>query len=131
MRCLVVASLVSLSLLTLGACSGQGPQRIGASPSWRGDSRGSAGAGRGPVVSAVFARVTAPAARYNDEPLSAPHSELGDAVTSAVRDAALSVGLPVPLPDPRLFRACAELADLVLRNGMVGYPVIEFAVQRQ
>jgi uncharacterized protein YkwD len=79
----------------------------------------------------VFAPVTAPAARYNDAQLPAPHSELGDAVTSAVRDAALSAGLPVPLPDPRLFRACAELAGLVLQQGMVGYPVIEFALQRQ
>jgi uncharacterized protein YkwD len=82
-------------------------------------------------VPAVFVPGTASAARYNDAPLPVPHSELGDAVTSAVRDAALSAGLPVPLPDARLFRACAELADLVLRNGMVGYPVIEFALQRQ
>jgi uncharacterized protein YkwD len=135
MRCLVVASLVasivaSLAASTvLGGCSGQGPQRIGASPSWRGEGRGSA-----VVVAAapaVFAPVTAPAARYNDAQPPAPHSELGDAVTSAVRDAAVSAGLPVPVPDARLFRACAELAGLVLRNGMVGYPVIEFALQRE
>jgi uncharacterized protein YkwD len=129
MRCLMVASLASLASIPLAACSGQGPQRIGASPSWRGASRGSAGPA--PVVSAVFAPVTAPAARYNDAPLPAPHTELGDAVTSAVRDAARSAGLQVPQPDARLFRACAELAELVVRNGMIGYPVIEFALQRQ
>jgi uncharacterized protein YkwD len=132
MRCLVVASTVaSMMSIVLGACTGQGPQRIGASPSWRGDGRGSALPSPAPAAPAVFAPVGAPAARYNDPRSPAPHSELGDAVTAAVRDVALSAGLPVPLPDARLFRACAELADLVVQQGMVGYPVIEFALQRQ
>ncbi|HEX3762286.1 MAG TPA: CAP domain-containing protein [Kofleriaceae bacterium] len=131
MRSPVVASIASIALasITLAACTGQGPQWIGASPSWRGEARGSAGAAI--AAPAVFSPVSAPAARYNEGQTAAPHTELGDAVIAAVRDAALAARLPVPLPDARLFRACAELADLVLQQGMVGYPVIEFALQRQ
>src|SRR4051812_1274866 len=100
MRGLVVA------LLVLAACPGQGPQRLGTSPSWRG------GQGRvaqvGPVT---FAPSSEPAARYNEVAPPVPPSALGDAMTAAVRDAATAAGLPVPRPDARLFRACAELAD--------------------
>lgn len=112
-------------LLICAACPGAGRQRLGASPSWRGSS------GRVTTVGPVtFAPSSEPAARYNETPPPPPRSALGDAVTAAVRDAALTAGLPVPQPDARLFRACSELAALVLQQGMVGYPVIEFELQR-
>lgn len=123
----VLGATPGIALALLGACSPQGPQRIGVSPSWRGSGRGGAVAASLPVT---FAPASAPAARYNESPPPVPHTELGDAVTAAVRDAARGAGLPVPVPDARLFRACAELADLALQQGTVAYPVIEFAMQR-
>jgi uncharacterized protein YkwD len=117
--------LVGLLVVALAACPGQGPQRIGGTPSWRG------APGRVTAVGPVtFAPSSEPAARYNESPPPVASSALGDAVTAAARDAAFTAGVPAPRPDARLFRACAELADLVLRQGMVGYPVIEFEMQR-
>ncbi|HEX2687718.1 MAG TPA: CAP domain-containing protein [Kofleriaceae bacterium] len=114
------------TLLVLGACSGKGPQFVGEQPSWRG------GAARtsqvvGPVT---FAPVSEPAIRYNEPPKAAPHTALGDAVIAAVRDVATRAGLHVPVADARLFRACAELAEVVPEEGVVGYKLVEFALQR-
>ncbi len=78
----------------------------------------------------TFAPTTEPAARYNEPVQPPPHSALGDAVVSAVRDAAVAANLPAPTPDARLFRACAELAEIVPEEGVVGYSVVEFALQR-
>ncbi len=39
-------------------------------------------------------------------------------------------GVPVPVADARLFRACAELAQVVPEEGVVGYASVEFALQR-
>ena len=112
----------------LGGCSPAGGQAMGASPSWRGGGGQAAQApSRGPTT---FAPTSAAAVRYNEPVAAVPRSELGDAVTAAVRDAAQAARLPVPTADARLFRACAELAELVLDHGMVAYPVIEFAMQR-
>ena len=119
MRRLVIAWIV------LAACSDRGPQRVGEAPCWR----------RGPRISAAggpvtFAPTSEPAARYNEAPALAPHTALGDAATAAVRDAAARAGLPPPLPDARLFRACAELAAVVPEEGVIGYAAVEFALQR-
>lgn len=114
-----------MALLVLAACPAAGPARLGSAPSWRG------GPGRvaqvGPVT---FAPSSEPAARYNEVPPRVAPSPMGDAITAAVREAATSAGLAVPRPDARLFHACSELASAVLQHGMVGYPVIEFALQR-
>jgi uncharacterized protein YkwD len=102
---------------------------VGTQPSWRhsgGTSAGSAAA----VQPAIFAPSTEPATRYN-EPLQAPpRSPLGDAVLAAVQDAAAQTHHPAPLADARLSRACAELAEVVPEEGVVGYSLVEFALQR-
>ena len=126
MRCLVVASTVAAALVAgLAACASRGPQRVGESPSWRhGPARVSAA---GPVT---FAPTSEPAARYNEAHPPPPHTALGDAMTAAVRDAAARAGLPAPVADARLFRACAELAAVVPEEGVIGYSAVEFALQR-
>jgi uncharacterized protein YkwD len=116
---------VAVAMIGLAGCSGMGPQRIGVEPSWRG--RGPRTSVAGPVT---FAPTTEAAARYNDPLRLAPHSPLGDAVTAAVTEAATRAGLRVPAPDARLFRACAELAEVVPEEGIPGYAIVEFALQR-
>jgi uncharacterized protein YkwD len=119
MRCLVVA------LIVLGACSG-GPQLLGAQPSWRGGEARTTAAG-GPVT---FAPASEPVSRYNEAPRPVPHTALNDAVIAAVQGAAMQGGLRPPVADARLFRACAELAEIVPEEGIVGYTLVEFALQR-
>ncbi len=112
-------------LAALAACSGRGPQKVGTQPSWRN------GSGSPHVPMAVtFAPSSQPATRYN-EPLQAPpRSALGDATIAAVREAAVKAGTAVPVPDARLFRACAELAEIVPEEGIISYSLVEFALQR-
>jgi uncharacterized protein YkwD len=82
------------------------------------------------VQPAIFAPTSEPAARYN-EPLHAPpHTPLGDAVIAAVQDAAVQAHQPAPIADARLFRACQELSEVVPEEGVVGYGLVEFALQR-
>jgi uncharacterized protein YkwD len=80
----------------------------------------------------VFAPTSEPAAHYNEPPKSAPHTPLGDAVLAAVAGAAAKAGLPPPIADARLFRACAELAEVVPvpEDSVVSYSLVEFALQR-
>ena len=110
-------------LLVVAACSG-GARRVGSQPSWRGGSAKSVG----PVT---FAPTSEAAVRYNEPVQPPPKSPLGDAVLAAVREAAATAKLPMPLPDGRLFRACTELAQVVPEEGVLGYSVVEFALQRQ
>jgi uncharacterized protein YkwD len=121
----VKTRVVTLALLAIAAC-GSGSKRVGSQPSWRGN-----GTTSGKVMAPVtFAPTTEPAARYN-EPLQAPaKSDLGEAALAAVREAAVAAKLQVPAADARLFRACAELAQVVPEEGIVGYSVVEFALQR-
>jgi uncharacterized protein YkwD len=115
-----------VTLIVLGACSGRGPQRVGAQPSWRGGTHTNQVAG--PVT---FAPASEPVMRYNEPPQAAPHTALGHAVTAAVKDAATRAGLHAPVPDARLFRACTELAEVVPDEGLTGYrTLVEFALQR-
>ena len=111
--------------LVAAACSGRGPQSVGSQPSWRGKTQVS-GAPR-PVT---FAPSSAPAARYNEPAGAPPPSELGTAIVAAVRDTAARARVPVPAADARLFRACAELAEVVSEDGIIAYSVVEFALQR-
>ena len=117
-----------LSLLVLLAC-GTGPQAVGTQPSWR-----HGGGSNAPVAHEIrpvrFAPSDAGATRYN-EPVTTPAaSPLGDATIAAVREAAVAAHLPAPIADARLFRACAELAEIVPEEGVVGYSLVEFALQR-
>lgn len=117
--------VVALALFAIAACS-SGTRRVGSQPSWRGGATATAK----PVAAVTFAPTTEPATRYN-EPLQAPPSTpLGEAVLAAVREAAATAKLATPSADARLFRACAELAQVVPEEGIVGYSVVEFALQR-
>jgi uncharacterized protein YkwD len=111
--------------LALAACSGRGPQKLGTQPSWRGNARVEAPAG--PVT---FAPSSQPAARYNEPVQSPAASVLGDATIAAVTEAATKAGTAVPVPDARLFRACAELAEVVPEEGIISYSLVEFALHR-
>lgn len=112
-------------VVVAAACSGRGPQSVGSQPSWRGKTAVSAPPG--PVT---FAPASAPADRYNEPAGPPPPSALGDAIVAAVRDAAKGAKTPVPVADARLFRACAELAEVVPEEGIIAYSVVEFALQR-
>ena len=82
------------------------------------------------VGAVTFAPTSEPATRYN-EPLQAPpHTRLGDAVFGAVQAAAVQARAPMPAADARLSRACAELAQIVPEGSVVGYSLVEFALQR-
>ena len=114
------------------ACSGRGPQAVGGTqPSWRGAGSGDNKTTRiedsKPVT---FAPSGQPAARYN-EPLQAPpRSTLNDAIIAAVKEEAMKAGTNVPLADGRMFRACAELSEVVPEEGIIVYSLVEFALQR-
>ncbi|HEU0034611.1 MAG TPA: CAP domain-containing protein [Kofleriaceae bacterium] len=113
-----------LVLVTI-ACSGRGPQKVGAQPSWRGGAHPAIA--QGPVT---FAPSSQPATRYNEPVQPPPKSPLGDAVVLAVKDAAAKAGTPIPVADARLFRACNELAEVVPEEGIISYSLVEFALQR-
>jgi uncharacterized protein YkwD len=116
-------------LLAVAACGSHGPQQIGAQPSWRhAPATGSATAT--PVGPVTFAPSAQAATRYN-EPVQPPsHTTLGDAALTAVREAAAKAGMQPPVADARLFKACQELAEIVPEEGVVGYSLVEFALQR-
>jgi uncharacterized protein YkwD len=118
-RRIVVIALVA------AACSGRGPQSVGSQPSWRGRTQVS-----GPPRPVTFAPSSAPAARYNERVAPPPPSDLGSAVAAAVREAAARARMPAPVTDARLFRACAELAQVVPEEGIIAYSLVEFALQR-
>jgi uncharacterized protein YkwD len=119
-----VRRLVLIAVVA-GACSGRGPQSVGSQPSWRGKTQVS-----GPARPVTFAPSSAPAIRYNEPVAPPPPSPLGDAALAAVRDAALAASRPAPVADARLFRACAELAEIVPEEGIISYSLVEFALQR-
>ncbi|HTR53554.1 MAG TPA: CAP domain-containing protein [Kofleriaceae bacterium] len=111
-------------VLCLVACAA-GPERVGTQPSWR-----HAPVGTGPVTTA-YAPTSPPAQHYN-EPVQPPEaSPLDDAVIAAVRAAADRAHLPAPVPDARLFRASAELAEVVPEDGAVDFAVETWLLQRQ
>ena len=115
--------LASIASLAIGACS-TGSRRVGSQPSWRGNGTSTA---VGPVT---FAPASEPARNYN-EPLQEPsHTPLGDALFAAIKEAAAKANVAAPVADARLFRACAELAEVVPEDGLVAYSVVEFALQR-
>lgn len=84
----------------------------------------------GPPRPVTFAPASAPAIRYNEPVVAPPPSALGDAIVTAVRDAAVGAKLPVPVADARLFQACAELAKVVPEEGIIAYSLVEFALHR-
>jgi uncharacterized protein YkwD len=113
-----------LALLLVATACSSGTKRVGAQPSWRGS------ASAKPLAPVTFSPASEPASRYNEPFQAPPPSPLGDAVIAAVRDAAALANLPMPMADGRLFRACAELAEVVPEEGVISYSVVEFALQR-
>lgn len=117
-----------LMLAAIAACGG-GPQPLGTQPSWR--DAGKPATNRNAIGAVTVYTPTGQAADRYNEPLQAPpRSALGDIALDAVTAAASRAGLPVPAADARLFRACAELARVVPEEGVVGYPLVEFTLQR-
>jgi uncharacterized protein YkwD len=122
---------VLLAGLVLVAC-GPGQSRVGGQPRWRKvESSGTEVAGSGHLAGPItFSPTSAASARYNDPPFEpAPSSPLGDAVTEAVDLAAAELGVDPPLADGRLFAAADEIAEVVPDEGVVPYPLVEFAMQ--
>ena len=119
----------ALALLAVAACSGHGPQQVGAQPSWRHEAAAGSAAPKavGPVT---FAPSSKAVARYNEPLQPPPHTPLGDATIAAVREAAANAGMQPPVADARLFDACAELAQVVPEEGVLTYSIEEFALQR-
>jgi hypothetical protein len=116
-----------LVLAVTSAC-GSGTKRVGNQPSWRKDTPDAPA--KKPAGPITFAPTTEAVIRYNEPLQGPPKSTLGDLVIASVREAAVNAKLPVPAADARLFRACAELAEVVPEEGIVGYDVVEFALQR-
>src|SRR5688572_25901425 len=122
-------SVVLVAMFAIAACSGRGPQVVGAQPSWRGS--GSAGAPRiADAKPVTFAPSGQPVARYNERVQAPPRTPLGDAVVAAVKEEATKAGTAVPIADARLFRACAELAEVVPEEDIIAYSIVEFALHR-
>ncbi len=110
-----------LALVGLVGCPA-GTQTVGDRPSWRNNPQS--------VQPVTFAPAAQPVSRYN-EPIQPPAASLlGDAVIAAVTKAAQHAGKSPPIADARLFRACAELAEVYPQEGIVGYNLVEFALQR-
>ncbi len=116
---------IAIAALALAACPAHGPQQIGTQPSWRQPALATPAAA--PVT---FAPSSEPAAYYNEALTAPPPSALGDAVVAEVARAARNAGIPAPLADARLFRACAQLAEVVPEEGIVAYSLVEFALHR-
>ncbi|MBV8761032.1 MAG: CAP domain-containing protein [Deltaproteobacteria bacterium] len=120
---------LALLVAFASACSGHGPQQVGAQPSWR---HGTTAGTEAPKVVApvTFAPSSEAAVHYNERITAPPHTPLGDAALAATREAAGKAGMPAPVADARLFKACSELAEIVPEEGIVGYSLVEFALQR-
>jgi uncharacterized protein YkwD len=132
LRSVVMRRLVAWTLTA--ACAG-GAQQVGVQPSWRGSAAvapaAASGPQRVPVASSIrFSPASEPARRYNDPRRDPPHTPLGDAVIAAVTSAATQAGVRPPVADARLFRACADLAEIASADGVIDYALIEFALQR-
>ncbi len=131
--------LVVLALIAAATACGGGVQRVGSQPSWRAQGADAGELGEPAAASLpaerramTFTPTSEPAARYNEPSKAAPPSSpLADAVVAAVRDAAAAAKLPAPVADARLFRACAELAELAPDNGTPEVPLIDFVLHRQ
>ncbi len=141
MRRLLVAWMVIAcwaSCVVCAAC-GRAPRSPEApSPSGLSGMAGASNPGTAPAAAlsgpVAFVPTTDAVMRYNDPQRSVPHSALGEAVTAAIRDAAARAGLPVPVPDARLFRACGDIAEVAPEDRQARIAldnrVIQFALHR-
>ncbi len=126
--------VVGVALAVLATACPPKPQTVGNQPSWRNGSNSSGNAvgtsAATPIGPVTFAPSSEPAQRYNEPLRAPPKSSLNDAVMVALKTAAQQAGTTVPIADARLFRACAELAEVVPEEGVIGYSLVEFALHR-
>jgi uncharacterized protein YkwD len=119
---------LALAVVIIAAAACGPPHTIGAQPSWR---TGSAAPPPAQSLAPVTFAPANDAVRSYNEPLAAPpKSPLSDAMLAALRTAAGQAHVPTPVADARLYRACAELAQIVPEEGVVSYAFVEFALQR-
>ena len=78
----------------------------------------------------TFAPSTAAVRDYNGAVDPLPRTPLDTAVAAAVTAAAGRAHVVAPALDPRLSRACAEIAAIMPAEGMIDYAYVEFALQR-
>jgi uncharacterized protein YkwD len=83
------------------------------------------------TVPEVFAPKSDPAASYAEPIEAPPQTPFNMSVTAAMQTTAQRVGRPAPMPDARLFRAGAELAEIVPEQGVLDDALVQFALQRQ
>lgn len=119
---------LAVAALAIVACS-SGPKRVGGQPSWRTKQKPPAQVTVAPpVVQVKLAPSASAVAAYNDPPLApAPSSPVGDAIAEEIE--ALAPPTNRPVADGRLYAAAADLAAVVPPEGVLPYPVVEFALQ--
>jgi uncharacterized protein YkwD len=125
------AALAMVLLVAVAACP-SGPRKVGGQPSWRkGSGDGSGSASQTASNEPIELAPAAPASRaYNDPPRSVPPSSpVGDAVVAEITTLSTSASLPVPVADGRLFEAARQIAMVVPAEGVIPYPLVEFALQ--
>lgn len=124
----------SLVLVALAAVAcGSGPRKVGGQPSWRRPTATTAtaatpDAGVPPALAPLrLVPATPSVAAYNDPPqLPAPSTPLGDAIAAEIT--ALAPPTARPIADGRLYAAASELAAVIPAEGILPYPLVEFAL---
>jgi uncharacterized protein YkwD len=136
MRVVAFARLLLFASASASACAGQGPPPVSepASPASAAPSVAPFDPSDPEAPEVTFAPTGTAALRYADASQPVPSTPLGEAVAAVTRDEAVRAGLRAPIADPRLFRACADLAEMVPPAGRddteVDPAAIEFALQR-
>ncbi len=134
------------TILAAWACTSSAqPKKIGSQPSWRkakaDDASESVAKGGDPAVgnseskraaepkAIVLAPSSTATRAYNDPALEPPPSApLEDAIVDTVNAFCNQNGIDVPRPDGRLYKAAAEVASIMPDDGLLSYPVLEFAL---
>lgn len=124
---------IVLAAVTAAACMacGGAPRKVGGQPSWRTEAPSAPPV---PTPQPKQTLMVAPAddgvVAYNDPPVAiAPMTALGDAVAAEIR--ALAPPGVAPVADGRMFGAARDLAAVVPEEGILPYPLVEFALQHR
>ncbi len=72
---------------------------------------------------------SSPAAKYNEPSQPHPSSELGDTILAKVHELAVRAGRSSPTTDENLFIAATALASVVPEDGLLTFPLVQFAFQ--
>jgi hypothetical protein len=82
-----------------------------------------------PIATPPALTFSSPAASYNAPSVPPPSTMLHDAILAKVSALASYSGHPVPTTDEAMFVAATALASVVPEDGVIAYPVVEFAFQ--